>query len=337
MGRRPDSDPLNMAVEPTTEWPEGHRSGYVAVVGAPNVGKSTLINAILGQKLTIVSPKPQTTRHRILGILTRDRYQVLLMDTPGLHRPRSRFGEYMVGTAEEALEEADIILWLVDITRDPDDDDRRVAESLAAAAGGTAREGRVTVALVLNKTDAVDESTRRARQALYAELAPAASASFRVSALTGEGVDRLLDWLVEELPEGPRLFPEEQVTDREERFLAAELIREQVLLHLREEVPHAVAVSVDDFIERTQGKTYIRATLYVEKESQKGIVIGARGGTLRRISTAARQEIERMLAKPVYLELWVKVRPNWRRNEAYLRELGFPVPRRPGGASNRAG
>jgi GTP-binding protein Era len=285
------------------------------------VGKSTLINALLGQKLVIVSPKPQTTRHRIMGILTGEHYQVVFMDTPGLHRPRTRFGEYMVWVAAETLEEADIILWLVDASRDPDDDDRRVAEAVS-----TAKEA--TLALVLNKTDLVDASAVRARQALYSELAPGIAARFQVSALKGEGLDRLLEWVVDELPEGPRYYPEDQVTDREERFLAAELIREQVLHHLRQEVPHSVAVGIDEFVERTAGKTYIRATLYVEKESQKGIIIGTGGATLRRISTAARAEIERLLDQPVFLELWVKVRPNWRRRDAYLRELGFTPPPR---------
>jgi len=302
--------------------PQGEfRSGYVAVVGAPNVGKSTLVNAFLGQKLSIVSPKPQTTRHRIMGILTQDNYQIIFMDTPGVHRAHNPFGEYMVATADEALADADVVLWLVDATREPNNDDARVAESLAPLTG-------VSVAMVLNKLDLAAEPVRLARQAQYGELAQGIDVRFRISALTREGTDHLLQWVVEQLPPGPQYYPEDQLTDREERFLVAELIREQVLLNLREEVPHSVAVSLDDFVEREQGKTYIAATLYVEKESQKRILVGSGGAVLRRISIAARQQAERLLETPIYLQVWVKVRPNWRRNQGYLRELGFTADRK---------
>lgn len=297
------------------------RSGYVAVVGAPNVGKSTLVNAFLGQKLSIVSPKPQTTRHRIMGILTEEHYQIVFMDTPGLHRPHNPFGEYMVATADEALADADAILWLVDATRDPNKDDAHVAEALAPL-----RE--IPLALVLNKLDLAAEAVRLARQAQYGELAQGIDVRFRVSAATREGLDHLLQWVVEQLPPGPQYYPEDQLTDREERFLVAELIREQVLLNLREEVPHSVAVSLDDFVERDQGKTYIAATLYVEKESQKRILVGSGGAVLRRISTAARLQAEELLGSQIYLQLWVKVRPNWRRNLGYLNELGFSARRK---------
>jgi len=305
--------------EPASEF----RSGFVAVAGAPNVGKSTLVNALVGHKLAIVSPKPQTTRHRIMGILTRDDCQVIFLDTPGLHQPRTRFGEYMVAVADDAVHDSDVVLWLVDASRDPNEDDARTAEALAKAQG-------TPVALVLNKTDLVDEATRLARQRLYAEMAGEVSVRFRVSAMTGEGLDDLLQWVIEQLPPGPQYYPEDQLTDRDERFLVAELIREQVLLNLRQEVPHSVAVSVDDFVEREKGKVYIAATLYVEKESQKRILIGAGGATLRRISTAAREQAEQLIGAPVYLQLWVKVRPNWRRNHNYLRELGFVAPRASG-------
>ncbi len=304
----------------TPESAGGFRSGYVAVIGAPNVGKSTLVNAFVGQKLAIVSPKPQTTRHRIMGILTEDDYQIIFVDTPGVHRPHNPFGEYMVAMADEALVDADVILWLVDVTRDPNHDDERTAEALGAASG-------TPVALVLNKLDLASEAVRLARQAQYSALAQGIDVRFRVSAATREGLDHLLPWVVEQLPPGPQYYPEDQLTDREERFLVAELVREQVLLNLREEVPHSVAVTLDDFVEREQGKTYIAATLYVEKESQKRILVGAGGAVLRRISTAARLQAEKLLQTPVYLQLWVKVRPNWRRNQGYLRELGFTVKR----------
>lgn len=304
----------------SAESAEGFRSGYVAVVGAPNVGKSTLVNAFLGQKLAIVSPKPQTTRHRIMGILTEEDYQIIFVDTPGVHRPHNPFGEYMVAMADEAVADADVILWLTDFTRDPNHDDERTAEALRAVSG-------VPIALVLNKLDLASEAVRLSRQAQYGALAQGIDVRFRVSAATREGLDHLLAWVVEQLPPGPQYYPTEQVTDREERFLVAELVREQVLLNLREEVPHAVAVTLDDFVERDEGKTYIAATLFVEKESQKRILVGAGGAVLRRISTAARLQAEKLLETPVYLQLWVKVRPNWRRNQGYLRELGFSVKR----------
>ncbi len=298
----------------------GHRSGFVAVVGAPNVGKSTLVNAYMGRKLAIVSPKPQTTRHRIMGILTEDDHQIIFVDTPGVHRPRNPFGEYMVSIADQALADADVILWLADVTREPNHDDERTAEALRSISG-------VPIALVLNKLDLVAEVVRLARQAQYASLAQGIDVRFRVSAATREGLDHLLAWVVEQLPPGPQYYPADQLTDREERFLVAELVREQALLNLRDEVPHSVAVTLDDFVEREQGKTYIAATLYVEKESQKRILVGAGGAVLRRISTAARLQAEKLLQTPVYLQLWVKVRPNWRRNQVYLRELGFAVKR----------
>jgi len=304
---------------PREGWPEGHRSGFVAVMGAPNVGKSTLLNAILGQKIVIVSPKPQTTRHRVLGILTRADAQIVFMDTPGVHRPLHRLGEYMVEAARQTLDEADAVLWLVDASREPDSEDRLVATALAEHAGAAR-------ALVLNKTDLVGEAHIAERQEEYLALLPAVRV-LRTSALTGEGLDDVLAWLLEVLPQGPPYYPEDQVTDREERFLAAELVREQALRHLREEVPHALAVSVDEYKERDNGVVYIAASLFVEKESQKRIVIGAGGSVLKSISTEARQEIERMVGAPVYLQLWVKVRANWRRNPVYLRGLGYRLPR----------
>ena len=305
---------------PALPWSPGHRSGYVAVAGAPNVGKSTLINAYLGEKIAIVSPKPQTTRHRVLGILTRDDAQVIFVDTPGLHRPSNRLGDYMVEVAREALKDSDAILWLVDAAQPPGSADEAVAQALSEVP-------ETATALVLNKTDLVEPALMEEREAAYRHLAPV-HACFRTSATVGTGLDQLLSWVISELPEGPRYYPADQIAEREERFFTAELIREQILHHLRQEVPHSIAVTVDEFKERPNGVAYIAATLYVEKESQKGIVIGAGGGTLKRVSIDARREIERFLGRPVYLELWVKVRRNWRRNEARLRELGYRVARR---------
>ncbi len=296
------------------DWPAGHRSGFVAIVGAPNVGKSTIMNYFLGQKLAIVSPKPQTTRQRILGILTREDAQVLFLDTPGLHKPVTQLGEYMVSAARDSLDDADVVLWVVDGSREPDDADRTVAEALAST--------EAPKALILNKRDQVPAGAMPERQRAYLALATAEQV-FWTAATLGRGMEPVLDWIIAHLPAGPRYYPEDQLTDREERFLVAELIREQALLKLRHEVPHAIAVTIDEFKERQDGPHYVAATLYVEKESQKPIVIGAGGATLKAIGTAARAEIERLLGHPVYLALWVKVRHNWRRNPAHLRALGY--------------
>ena len=297
------------------DWPEGHRSGYVAVVGAPNVGKSTLINAFVGEKIAIVSSKPQTTRHRLLAILTRPDSQVIFFDTPGLHHPLHDLGEYMVRTARDAIADAEVILFMADLSHGATGEDRE-------AAAAVAKPGSRPVALVLNKADLAtpEQIEQRARE--YRTLLPS-DGVFTISAANGSGIDDLLAWVTHQLPEGPRFYPEDQVTDREERFLAAELIREQALLRLRKEVPHAIVVTVDEFDERPNGVVHIGATVYVEKESQKGIVIGAGGATLKGISTAARAEIEHLLGRPVYLETWVKVRRNWRRDRAHLRDFGF--------------
>jgi len=290
------------------------------VVGAPNVGKSTFVNACLGHKVAIVSPKPQTTRHRVLGILTTRNAQIIFVDTPGIHRPFHKLGEYMVQTTLDVLSEVDVVLWLVDVSRDPTEEDASVAESLSKA-------DHVPVALLLNKADLADGSTLTQREMTYKTLAEV-DRVFVVSSVSGQGLDTIMSWLVEMLPEGPQYYPEDQITDREERFLAAELIREQALHHLRQEVPHSIAVTLDEFKERENGVIYIAATIYVEKASQKGIVIGKGGSTLKRISMAARNEIETLTGRHVYLDLWVKVRHNWRRNEAYLRQLGYRIKSR---------
>lgn len=300
--------------------PADHRSGFVAVVGRPNVGKSTLFNRILGQKLAIVSPWPQTTRNRLLGILTESHAQVIFMDTPGIHAPLHRLGQVMVDVAARSVPDADVVVWLADLASPPSTEDQQVAGLLKRLDPAT------PVFLALNKADLVPEAKLEARVATYAALAPTAQ-RWTISAMRGDNVDAMLAAITQALPLGPRYYPEEQVTDQQERFIAAELIREQVLLHLRQEVPHAVAVVVDEFKERRTDLVYVSAVVYVERTSQKGIVLGKDGQMLKQIGQAARQSIEQVLETHVYLDLWVKVRHDWRSNEQELRRLGYPPPK----------
>jgi GTP-binding protein Era len=296
--------------------PPGHRSGFVAVIGRPNVGKSTLMNRIVGQKVAIVSPKPQTTRSRIIGILTREEVQVIFVDTPGLHRPRHELGRAMVATATRSIPDADVVLFMVDVSVPPTDEDRMIA--------GLIREHtEAPVILVLNKMDLLPAEKVKPHTEAYWELVPYRHEWMMTVATQGVNLDKLLDQIVGALPEGPRYYPGDQVTDQTERQIAAELVREQVLRFIRQEVPHAVAVVVEEFKEREGGAIYVAATVFVEKESQKGIVIGRGGRMLRKIGSAARPEIERMTGGRVFLDLWVKVRKGWRRDERELRRLGY--------------
>lgn len=296
--------------------PPDHRSGFVSVIGRPNVGKSTLMNAYLEIKVAIVSPKPQTTRRRILGILTLERAQVIFVDTPGIHEPFHKLGEMMVRTAIGTISDADVILWLVDGARSPGPDDLKIA-------GLIGQHGKeIPVILGLNKSDLVAVPDRANRALEYLELAHPAAHLF-LSATEGENRSELLETLIEHLPPGPRFYPEDQVTDQTERAIAAELIREQVLLHTHQEVPHSTEVAIDEFIERSEDMTYIHATVYVERSTQKGILLGQGGKMIKSISKAARLEIEVLVGTRVFLELWVKVRPKWRQSEADLRRLGY--------------
>jgi GTP-binding protein Era len=301
------------------ELPEGHRSGFVAVVGKPNVGKSTLINGYVGQKVAIVSPKPQTTRRRLRGILTLPEAQIVFVDTPGIHEPRHKLGEYMVETAARAIPDADVVLFMVDVSRPPGEEDRRLAGLIEQRATGPC-------ILVMNKVDLLSTDYEEEHQEAYLALAGCPEA-IMVSATEGDNRDQLLALIVERLPTGPRFYPSDQITDQTVRFMAGELIREQVLHHLHHEVPHWVAVVVEEFEERREDLTYIEAVVYVAKDSQKGIVIGQGGKMLKRIGAAARREMESMLGSKVYLELWVKVRKRWPRDDAALRHLGFVLPK----------
>jgi GTP-binding protein Era len=294
--------------------PADFRSGYVAVVGRPNVGKSSLMNAWLGQKIAIVSSKPQTTRHRLLGILTNERAQIIFVDTPGIHKPLHRLGEMMVAAAGRSITDADVVLFVVDVSEPPTSEDRLVAETIARAGHDQ------PVIIALNKIDRCqgDCSNTDAYLALVPHVA------YRlISATRGDNRDDLLQVLIDHLPPGPPLYPPDQVTDQPERFIVAEMVREAALNHLHQEVPHALAVVTTEFKERPGDMVYIGATLYVERESQKRIVVGQGGRTLKAIGQAARSEIEALLGRRVYLDLWVKVWPNWRRRDDDLRRLGF--------------
>ena len=311
---------LEQLAESVPAWydeplPVDHRSGFVAVVGRPNVGKSSLMNAYLGQKVAIVSPKPQTTRNRLLGILTQPDMQIIFVDTPGIHRPRHKLGKYMVETAAGAIPATDVVLFVVDLSELPSGADRAVVRILA-------ERTQAPIVLALNKVDRVKPAQLQLHIDAYDGLGSFVDWML-VSATRGDNLDKLLDMVREYLPFGPRYYPPDQITDQQERFMVAELIREQILLTTHQEVPHGVAVIVEEFKERRPDLTYIGATIFVERETHKGIIISGKGEKLKRIGGEARQDIEQLLGHKVYLELWVKVRKRWRQDERDLRNLGY--------------
>lgn len=296
---------------------EGFKSGFVALIGRPNVGKSTLMNKFLGQKLAIMSEKPQTTRNKINGVLTGENYQVIFLDTPGIHKPKHKLGEYMVQVAYNALKEVDLILFLVEATeQEVGTGDRYILEQL--------QEIKTPVILVINKIDLVQKDAILpvidAYTALkqFAEVVP-------VSAITGANLQALLDNILKYLPEGPKYYPDDMISDQPERFVMAELIREKVLELTRDEVPHSVAVDIEEVTARKNETVYVRAVVYVERESQKGIIVGKGGRMLKKVGAFARQDIENLLGSKVYLDLWVKVKKDWRNRANILQGFGYKL------------
>ena len=292
----------------------GFRSGFVTIIGRPNVGKSTLMNALIGEKISIISAKPQTTRNRIMGVLSGDGYQIVILDTPGLHRPRTQLGEYMVKAASDALEGTDLVMVMADVNH-IGKEDRTVFEEMQGI--------RVPRILILNKCDLAKEETvlhalESVRALDYDDVIP-------VSAKSGLNLDDLMKTIVAHLPEGPKYFPEDMVTDQPERLICAEIIREKALCHLQEEVPHGIGVEMMAIAEASETLTQIHATIYCEKQSHKGIIIGKGGAMLRTIGEESRHDIERLLGKRVHLQLWVKVRKDWRNRKGDLRALGYEV------------
>jgi GTP-binding protein Era len=290
------------------------KAGFIAVLGRPNVGKSTLMNALLGQKVAAVSAKPQTTRRNQLGILTTVQAQIIFVDTPGVHTERNKLGELMNAEALYTVEDADVLLVLVDASTPPGEEDRALAAKLA---GHTQ-----PLVMVLNKVDLLDHEQLESRRKQYGELAPSAR-MVETSALKQQGLDTLLALLIELLPAGDAFYPAEQVTDLWERQIAADLIREAALSNLREEVPHGIAVRVDQFLERGERGAKIEATIFVERESHKGIVVGEGGRMIKTIGQAARKEIEKMSGRSIFLDLRVKVNEGWRDNEKEIERMGY--------------
>jgi GTP-binding protein Era len=288
--------------------------GYVAVIGRPNVGKSTLVNTLLKFKLAAVSPKPQTTRYKILGIINEEDAQILLLDTPGIFK-KSMYAlhNYMIKEAVESIRDADVVVWVVEPVM-PTELEEDIAEKIKEAT----KEKKTPVILAINKIDTVHKNTLLPIMDMYSKLYDFA-AYVPISALKNDGLDRLLEEIKKHLPEGEPFYPTDQLTDKPLRFIVAEIIREKIFLHYRQEIPYSTAVKVEEF--REGDPIYIRAVIFVERESQKGILIGKGGQALKRVGTEARKEIEAILGKKVYLELWVKVKKDWRENLAFIREL----------------
>ena len=294
----------------------GYKSGFVSIVGKPNAGKSTLANRLLGQPVAGVSAKPQTTRKRQLAILTTDEAQIIFVDTPGLHAPKDKLSQFINSEAQYALHDADLILFLADVSQKPD----QLDEGLATLVLEVQKD--IPVLLVLNKNDLGDSKTLAANKALFEKLLPGARV-VSISAQTGNGIENLLRVVRELLPEGPQYYPPEQITETFERDIAAEMVRAACLTLLEDEVPYSIAVRTDEYAERENGLLYVKATIFVERDAQKAIVIGKNGDMIKRIGAGARVDIEAASGQKVFLDLTVKLRKDWKNDQAFLKELGL--------------
>ncbi|MBP1156324.1 MULTISPECIES: GTPase Era [unclassified Paenibacillus] len=290
------------------------KSGFVAIIGRPNVGKSTLMNQVIGQKIAIMSDKPQTTRNKIHGVYTTEEAQIVFLDTPGIHKSQSKLGDYMMRAAESALSEVDAILFLIDVVEGLGGGDRYIIEQL--------KKVKTPVLLVMNKIDQVHPEALLPVITTYKDLYPFAEI-VPISAMQGNNVNTLLDQVIKYLPKGPQYYPADQITDHPEQFVCAELIREKILHLTREEIPHSIAVSIEDMRVEENGVVHISAVIYVERDSQKGIIIGKKGALLKEVGQKARADIEALLGSKTFLELWVKVKKDWRNQDRVLRDLGF--------------
>ena len=290
------------------------KSGFVTLIGRPNVGKSTLMNHLIGQKIAITSDKPQTTRNRIQTVYTDERGQIIFLDTPGIHKAKNKLGEYMVSVAEHTLKEVDVILWLVEPSTFIGAGERHIAEQL--------NKVKTPVMLVINKIDTVKKDEILTFIAAYKDICNFAEI-IQVSALKEINIDDVIDCIFKYLPEGPQFYDEDTVTDQPMRQIAAELIREKALRMLDDEIPHGIAVVIDQMKERPNGLIDIDATIVCERESHKGIIIGKNGGKLKKIGTSARTEIQNLMDTQVNLKLWVKVRKEWRDSDLYMKNYGY--------------
>jgi GTPase len=291
-----------------------YRSGFVSIIGRPNVGKSTLLNSMMGQKIAIMSDKPQTTRNKIRAVLTGEKSQIVFMDTPGIHKPKHRLGEFMMNVAQNTLREVDMVLYVIEANGGIGAGDEFILDKL--------NKVKTPVILVINKVDLVPRETvfelivKFESKAKFLEIIP-------ISALQKNNLDKLEELIIKYLPEGPQYYPDDMVTDHPERFVVSELIREKVLHNTREEIPHSVAVEIEEMKERDNDMVFVKAVIYTERETQKGIIVGKQGSLLKKIGQEARTDIENLLGSKVYLDVWVKVKKDWRNRDSMLRSFGF--------------
>ncbi|MCG2360741.1 GTPase Era [Staphylococcus epidermidis] len=291
-----------------------HKSGFVSIIGRPNVGKSTFVNRVIGHKIAIMSDKAQTTRNKIQGVMTRDDAQIIFIDTPGIHKPKHKLGDYMMRVAKNTLSEIDAIMFMVNVNEDIGRGDEYIMEML--------KNVKTPIFLVLNKIDLVHPDTLMPKIEQYQSYMEFTDI-IPISALEGLNVDHFIDVLKSFLPEGPKYYPDNQISDHPEQFVVSEIIREKILHLTSEEIPHAIGVNVDRMIKEDEDRVRIEATIYVERDSQKGIVIGKGGKKLKEVGKRARRDIEMLLGSKVYLELWVKVQRDWRNKVNFIRQIGY--------------